>query len=144
MDGQRTQESQGRPIEVLCAVQLAFASLAVALIATPLRPGVLKPHLLGFLILGMVLTLLFTSFLLIMILRGQNWARLVFIGFFVIGLPFAFPAILQAIPKSPLMALASLIQLSLQMMAVVLLLQQPARNWFKRVKLQKLMNLQVT
>jgi hypothetical protein len=137
-------ESLERPREVECAVQMAFASLVLALIAIPFRPAIVKPHMLGFMILGIIVTLLFTSLLLIMILRGHNWARLVFIVLFFIGLPFAFPGIILTLQKSPVSALISLIQLSLQMMATVLLLQQPARNWFKSVKLRKLMNYQVT
>jgi len=144
MNGEKPSESMERPLEVLCAVQLGFASLVLALIAIPLRPVVIKPQLLGVVILAIVFGLLFTSFLLIMILRGQNWARLLFIILFFIGLPFAFPGILLTLQKTPISALVRLMQLSLQMMATILLLQQPARNWFKSVKLRKLMNYQVT
>jgi len=144
MNTEKTPETMERPLEVLCAVQLGFASLVVALISIPLNPAVIKPQLLGFTILAIVFGLLVTSFLLIMILRGQNWARLLFIILFFIGVPFAFPGILLTLQKSPISALIRLIQLSLQMMATILLLQQPARNWFKSVKLRKLMNYQVT
>lgn len=144
MHTEKSPESMERPLEVLCAVQLGFASLVMALITIPLRPAVIKPQLLGFTILAIVFGLLFTSFLLIMILRGQNWARLLFIVLFFIGLPFVFPGILLTMQKTPISALIRLMQVSLQMMATVLLLQQPARNWFKSVKLRKLMNYQVT
>jgi hypothetical protein len=73
MNGEKPSESMERPLEVLCAVQLGFASLVLALIAIPLRPVVIKPQLLGVVILAIVFGLLFTSFLLIMILRGQNY-----------------------------------------------------------------------
>lgn len=144
MNEQKTPESKDRPTEVLCAVQLAFASLVVALIAIPLQPGVMKSQSLGFLILVMASSLLFTSFILFMIWRGQNWARLLFIILFVIGVPFSFIGFLKTLPLNPVYAVINLIQISLQMMAVVLLLQHPARNWFKSVKLRKLMNYQVT
>lgn len=144
MSEEKPLESMERPREVECAVQMAFVSLVLALIAIPFRPAFVKPEMLGFMILGIIITVLFTSFLLIMILRGQNWARLLFIILFFIGLPFTFLGIILTLQKSQVSMLISLIQLSLQIMATVLLVQRPTRNWFKSVKMRKLMNYQVT
>ena len=133
-----------RPKEVIYAIRMTIASLVLALIAFPLNRPVIKSHLIILGVFAIFLTLSFTVFLIFMILRGQNWARLLYITLFFFGLPFAVPAFLMALSRNPISAFTNLIQLSLQMMAVVLLLQKPTRDWFRFVKLQKLMNYQVT
>ncbi len=79
-----------------------------------------------------------------MILRGQNWARLLYLALFFLGLPFSIPAFLMALARNPVAAVIMLIQLALQMMAAVLLLQRPSRDWFRFIKLRRLMNYQVS
>jgi hypothetical protein len=69
---------------------------------------------------------------------------LLFLTFFLIGFPFSIPAIFTAFQKSPIPSVFSLVRLCLQMMAAVLLLQKPSRQWFKMIKLRKLLNYQVT
>jgi hypothetical protein len=144
MDEEKPLRFMERPREVVYAIQLVFASLVLGLIAVPFRPDIIKNQLLGFIIIGVIFSLLFTSFLLIMIFRGKNWARLLFIIPLFIGLPFAFPAIFNVLQKSPINSAIAFIKLCLQIMAAVLLLQKPARDWFKFNKLQKLMPHHVT
>lgn len=145
MNPEGVPASMERPREVVYAVRLAIASLVLTLIAFPLRrPEMVKSDL--FILGGFALILaLSVSFLLIlMILHGKNWARLLFITFFFLGLPFSVPAFLMALGKNPISAAIMLIQLALQMMATVLLLQRPVRDWFRFIKLRRLMNYQVT
>lgn len=144
MNEEKPQEIQERPREVLYAVQLTFVSLALGLVLFPLKQTnfVAAQIVLG--IFAILITLAFTGFLLFKIYRGRNWARLLYIILFIIGAPFAFPAVLTTFQKSPILAVIRLLQLSLQMMAVVLLLQKPSRDWFKMIRLRKLMNYQVT
>lgn len=143
MSEEKLPESLERPIEVAYAFWLIIASLVLGIIAFPLRPEVVKPQLLVVAIIAFLLTLAFTVFLFVMILRGKNWARLLFLTFFLIGFPFSIPAIFMAFQKSPIPSVFSLIQLCLQMMAAVLLLQKPSRQWFRMIKLRKLLNYQV-
>src|SRR5574340_560235 len=143
MDAEKPPASMERPREVVYAMRLTIASLVLALVAFPLRrPEVIKSHLMVLGIFAIFLTLSFTVFLIFMILRGQNWARLLYITLFFLGLPLSVPAFLMALSKNPISAFINLIQLSLQMMAVVLLLQKPTRDWFRFIKLQKLINYQ--
>lgn len=144
MNAEKSQEIMERPKEVLYAFWLTISSLALGVTAFPLRYEVVKAQLLVFTIIGFVLTLAFTLFIFLMILRGRNWARLLYLILFICGAPFAFPAILTAFQKSPVLAVIRLLQLSLQLMAVVLLLQKSTRDWFKVLKLRKLMNYQPT
>jgi len=137
-------ESMERPIEVLYSFWLIIASLALGIIVIPLRPAAVKPQLLVVTVIAFILTLAFTVFLFAMIMRGKNWARLLFLTCFLIGFPFSLPAIFIAFQKNPIPSVFSLLQLCLQMMAAVLLLQKPSRQWFKVIKLQKLMNYQLT
>jgi len=132
-------EFRERPKEVVYATRFMIASLVLAVIAFPLRGAELKPQLWFIGIFAIVLTAIFTLFLLFMILGGRNWARLLYVTLFFIGLPFSLPAFVIAFSKNPVAAVATLIQLALQTMAVVLLLQKPVRDWFKFVKLRKLM-----
>jgi len=137
--------SMERPREVVYAVRLALASLALTLIAFPLRrPEVVKSHLFVLGGLALVIALSVSCLLILMILRGHNWARLLYLTFFFLGLPFSVPAFLMAMAKNPVAAIIMLMQLALQMMAAVLLLQRPVRDWFRFIKLRRLMNYQVT
>lgn len=142
MDAANPQEIMERPREVLYAFWLTIASLTLGVIVIPLRLEVVKSQLLVFTIIGFVLTLTFTLFIFFKILQGRNWARLVFLILFFCGAPFAFPAVVTVFQKSPALAIVRLVQLFLQMMAVVLLLQKSTRDWFKMLKLRKLMSFQ--
>lgn len=144
MDEEKPQEIMVRPREVLYAFWLTLASLALGITALPFRSEVVKSQLLIFTIIGLLLTFSFTLFIFFMILRGKNWARLLYLFLFIIGAPFAFPAVLTAFQKTPFLAVIRLLQISLQLMAVVLLLQKSTRDWFIKLKLRKLMNYQLT
>lgn len=144
MDQEKPQELMARPQEVLYAFWLTIVSLAVGFVAIPLNSEVVRSQLLVFTIIGLVLTFAFTLFIFFMILKGKNWARMLYLILFISGAPFAFPAILIAFQKTPVLAVIRLLQISLQMMAAVLLLQKPTRNWFTKLKLRKLMNYQLT
>ena len=137
--------SMERPQEVVYAVRLAIASLVLTLIAFPLKkPEVLKSHLFILGIAGLIVAMSISLVIILMILRGQNWARLLYVTLFFLGLPFSIPAFLMALAKNPMAAVIMLIQLALQMMAAVLLLQRPCREWFRFIKLRRLMNYQVS
>lgn len=145
MNLEEVPASMERPKEVVYAVRLAITSLILTLVAFPLRrPELIKSHLPILGIFALFIALSVSGFIIFMILRGQNWARLLFITFFFLGLPFSVPAFLMALAKNPAAAIIMLIQLALQMMAAVLLLQRPARDWFRFIKLRRLMNYQVT
>ncbi|MHB8070027.1 MAG: hypothetical protein ACYDIC_19215 [Desulfobaccales bacterium] len=137
--------SMERPREVVYAVRLAYASLVLTLVAFPLRrPEFIKSHLPVLGIFALFVALSVSCIIILMILRGQNWARLLFITLFFLGLPFSVPGFLMTLAKNPAAALIMLLQLALQMMAAVLLLQRPVRDWFRFIKLRRLMNYQVT
>ncbi|MDD2904527.1 MAG: hypothetical protein PHU44_19020 [Syntrophales bacterium] len=144
MDEEKPREILSRPKEVLYAFWLTIASLAVGILALPLSSEVVRSQILAFTIIGLVFSLAFTLFIFFMILKGRNWARMLYMILFISGAPFAFPAIIVAFQKTPVLAVIRLLQLFMQMMAVVLLLQKTTRNWFARLKLQKLMNYQLT
>ena len=144
MDAEKPQKLTPRPREVLYAFWLTIASLAVGILAIPLRSEVVRSQLIIFTIIGLLISLAFTLVLFYLILNGKNWARMFYTITFLIGVPFAFPAILVAFQKTPVLAVIRLLQLFLQMMAVVLLLQKSTRVWFTKLKLQKLMNYQLT
>ena len=133
MNEERPPAVPERPPEVLYAVALLCASLVLSLALLPLgRPDVAKPPV------------LIAGILAILILRGHNWARVLLVILLIIRSPFAFPAVLIAFQTSPSLAVIRLLLVSLQIMAVVLLLQKSTRDWFKFIKMRKLMVYQGT
>jgi hypothetical protein len=69
-----------------------------------------------------------------MIGRRRNWARITFLVLFVLGLlPSALPLI-RSFWSSPVSGLLGLSQVVLQMVAIVFLFQHDASVWFRRAR----------
>ena len=69
--------------------------------------------------------------LLVAIARRQNWARLVFAGFFLIGLLFAVILLPVQFRQAPLFAWVSIVQNVLFAAGVTLLFRQEATRWYR-------------
>ena len=75
-------------------------------------------------ILGLMLWLIW------MIGRGRNWARITYLILFLLGLPFSIGPLVQSFSLFPLSASIGLAQMLLQIVALVLLFTGAARRWF--------------
>ncbi len=64
--------------------------------------------------------------------RRQNWARWVFLVFFVIGLVFYVPALLDMFRASTLIGLLSAVQMVIQLVALYLIFTGNSREWFAK------------
>jgi hypothetical protein len=77
-----------------------------------------------------VMWLLNTS-LLIMVHRGQNWARITFLLLYLLGLPFALYSLGEGPARDPLSFQTALLQIAMKTTAMILLFVGPARAWFR-------------
>jgi hypothetical protein len=64
--------------------------------------------------------------------RAKNWARWVDLGMFVVGTPSAIRLLANKLPDKPLLGTLNLVQVALQIVALVLIFTGNARDWFKR------------
>ena len=144
MNEEKPPEIKERPREVIYAVQLVCASLALDFVSFFVKqPDFMQPQSLAIGISAIIFGTLISGFLLFMIWRGRNWARLLYLIVFLIGAPFAFPVIVMVFQKNLIFSIVGLIKISLQIMAAVLLLQKPTRQWFRMIKVRRLMSYQV-
>ncbi len=75
-----------------------------------------------------------TAFLVAMIERGHNWARITYLVAFLIGLPFSAMSILANLDhaQAPIVGIvAAVAQILLQIAAVVMLFTGPSSAWFR-------------
>ena len=78
----------------------------------------------GVFVLGIMLWLVY------MIAKGRNWARITFLVLFLVGLPWSIPALLSSFSAYPFSAILGISQILLQVVALVLLFGAEARHWF--------------
>ncbi len=73
-----------------------------------------------------------TAFLVAMIERGHNWARITYLVAFLIGLPFSALSILANFDQAPMVGIVAVVaQILLQIAAVVMLFTGPSGAWFR-------------
>ena len=85
----------------------------------------------------MVITALVMLFFAYKIWTGRNWARIVFTIFFVIGIYPAFLLLPAEANRSVLVFLGSILQVLLQVAAIIFMYLPTSNNWFKSVKSAK-------
>lgn len=127
-----SNDSPEKPSQVKNAVYLLYATLVMGVVSSILNlsdPGVQAS--LGFALVAMVITFAILLFNVTMISRGRNWARMVYLVLYVIGLPRSIVFLLQMLPSNTLTALIGTVQAILQLVAIVLLFQKPSSVWFK-------------
>jgi hypothetical protein len=72
-----------------------------------------------------------TAWLVAMVERGRNWARWTCVAIFPLSLPFVLLQLGFTIQSSPVAALLMLLQLPVQIAALVMLFIRPAGAWFR-------------
>jgi hypothetical protein len=77
---------------------------------------------------------LFLAYLVAMIEKGLNWARITFLVLYVLGLLFSALSIEQALEQSPLAATSAIAQSVLQAIAMVLVFLRPSNPWYRGVR----------
>jgi hypothetical protein len=64
--------------------------------------------------------------------RGKNWARWVFTVLFVLGLPLSLPMVWASLAPITLAGVISVVQIALQVVALVFVFSPQSRPWFQR------------
>jgi hypothetical protein len=121
-----------KPREVAWATSLLWASFAMGLFTTALDWSYersLQP--VSKLVLDGALTFLVLAFLIWKISQGKNWARIVYLVLFLFGGVFYFTFVRAAIGRSTAVALLTILQSLMQLVALILVFVGPAKDWFK-------------
>ena len=130
----RPEPATERPRQVGVAVALLYVALAIAIVHSILMPldyayfGLTKAAVFAIQFTSLALPLLF----IFLIGRGQNWARIFALIFFLIT---GVPGISQFIPKliaNPVSAVLSSLAFLVILAALIFLFQKESSDWFKR------------
>src|SRR3989338_1731420 len=97
----RPQGKRSRPEKVSNAIKLLYLTVILGVINVILMtPSSLQQIAssgfgIGFLIFVDIFVFAFMVFFIYMIAKGKNWARIIFLIIFIIGIPFSIPLWLQ-------------------------------------------------
>ena len=119
-------------VVILCVVLLCglvSGSLHAAYATLP--PTVSRSFANAILVLGVVFGVGINAFFVYNIFKGRNWARIVYLVFFLLGILFAVPSFIVLLGQSPAWVVFSLIGYGAQVVALVLLFTGPGNAWFK-------------
>jgi len=92
------------------------------------------PRAVQFMLVVVSLIWLFQAYLVAMIERGLNWARITFLVLFVLGMLFSALSIGQALERTPLAAISAIAQSVLQAIAMVLVFLPSSNPWYRGVR----------
>lgn len=124
-----------RPRNVRVAVAILCAALLYALVTGVLRvaltaavpPIITKNMAYAFGVAGVCIN----AFFVYKIFKGRNWARIVYLVFYVLGIWFTVHGFAELFGRSPTWAVLGLIAYAAHIVALVLLFTRSSNAWFK-------------
>lgn len=122
-----------KPRKVMMAIRILCATLAISMIILYLSFSnfMSKGASLGSVIVVSIITLLLFGFIIYKINRGKNWSRIAFLVFFILG----FPSIIVVFQNlGSIKGMLNLLQIILEIVALVFLFSGEANKWFKQPK----------
>lgn len=129
------QNQSTRPYKVTTAVKLLYISLGIGVLRNIMESStqaeVASPAFvmfIAFFVLGIM------WFFILMIGKGRNWARITFLVLFIIGTPFSVLPLMQSLAANPISGLLGIVQIIIQIVAIVFLFQKPSSDWFREIK----------
>jgi phosphoglycerol transferase MdoB-like AlkP superfamily enzyme len=138
------QDPEERPQGVKTAVNLFWASMALGLVDVLLdfahisariaEAAEAKAPVVFISIMVLVVGFAFSAFLIAKISAGRNWARIVFLILFAIGMLDALPEIYAEFTRAPFIGALSLLQVGMLVYGVFLVFTQPGSVWFRKYK----------
>lgn len=134
-------EPLAQPPKVGTAVKLLYATLGIGIIRSIIEASRLaEANSVGFVLL--IIFSVFGSmwFLIYMIGKGRNWARIAFLIMFILGVPLSILPMIQSLTYDPVSGILGLAQVVMQIIAMVLLFQGGSSAWFKVIKQSKIEN----
>ena len=123
-----------KPKNVSLGVNLQWISLLIGVIIAAFDPADTAHHspVPGGLLSIMATTVVIVGFLNYMVLRGKNWARIIFLVMYLFGIIPYILTLPHSFHLSVISGTASVIQSVLQLIALVLFFSASARPWFKK------------
>lgn len=127
--------SMEKPVEVTRAVQLLYASLGIGLVKSIVDFGrISSQSSVGLTLFIMLVTFGLLFFFIWKISDGRNWARIVFLVLFLLGLPFSVPLYLEEFGRNIFLGSLSVIQVLIQLIATYLMFKKSSSLWFRARK----------
>ena len=121
-----------RPKKVQNAVTILYVTLGIGIVRAVMEASANAEMAgVGFLMFVTLVVFAVMVFLIAMIGRGRNWARITLLVFFLLGLPLSILPVIRSFTNSPISGVLGLAQVILQIVAIVFLFQQEASAWFK-------------
>jgi hypothetical protein len=122
-----------RPGSVGTAVTVLWVSLGVGIAKVALDFANLRAMApMGFTLFVLVATFAVLILLVLKIAAGRNWARIVFLVLFIVGTVPTLPVVRDELERAPLVGALSILQILLQIWALVLLFTKPGSAWFRK------------
>lgn len=132
------QDPEEKPQAVKTAVKALWAAVAVGLVKIPLDFAHLSAMAamapVAGLIIGGLTVYALIAFVIAKISAGRNWARIVWLILFAIGMPLGLPMMFAEFTRAPGMGALSLLQMGMQVYGLFLLFTQPGSVWFRKYK----------
>ncbi|MCE2451099.1 MAG: hypothetical protein J4F35_22915 [Candidatus Latescibacteria bacterium] len=129
------QNQSTRPYKANTSVKLLYISLGIGVLRSIMESStqaeVASPAFvmfIAFFVLGIM------WFFIFMIGKGRNWARITFLVLFIIGTPFSVLPLMQSLAANPISGLLGIVQIIIQIVAIVFLFQKPSSDWFREMK----------
>lgn len=121
------------PKAVASAIKLIYITFGIGVVRSALEwPQMTETASPRFTLLVLAITFGVIFWLASGVARGRNWARITLLVLFIIGAPFSVGPLLQSLGYHPLSGMLGIIQLALQIAALVLMFSAQARPWFHR------------
>lgn len=127
------QNQNGRPARVGTALTLLYIGFGIGLLRTIVEASAYT-HVVVFITFFLLAVFLF---LIYMIGKGRNWARIAYLVLFIIFLPFTVHTVLQDLAAKPISVSLDMVLTVMDMIALVFLFQKPSSAWFKEMKTKK-------
>jgi len=141
-----------RPKKVSTALKLLYVAFVLSVINVILNIPIEERSLLqgginygstftgffiGTIIFVSICSLAFLAFLIYKIRKGRNWARITFLVISAIGIPFSIFSVIASLTINPFPEILSIIEIILEITAIVLLFQKKSSEWFNLMKKTK-------
>ena len=136
-------EQLAQPSKVATAVRVLYATLGIGIIRSILESSRhAEASSIGFVLFITFFVLGLMWFLIYMTGKGRNWARITFLVLFILGVPLSILPMIQSLTNEPISGVLGLVQIGMQVTALVFLFQGGSSVWFKAMKKLKRENAQ--
>ena len=129
---EQTKSQILRPQKVLTALKLLYLTLGIGIIRIFLEDTNLFMRAesgINIFVLFLIFALVF--FIYYLIGKGKNWARIIFLIFFIVGFPLTMLQLLPSLSRTPFSGLLGLVQVTLTIIALVNLFHKESNKWFR-------------